>query len=455
MPKLHIIKVILLLITLSTFITGCSSYGVINNEKQHNRYKPIKNDYSMQSVLELKRQGRIALVLAFSGGGTRAAALAYGVLLQLRDTKLPNSKKDARLLNEVDIISAVSGGSFIAAYYGLNGNKTFKNFEKVMLKKDIEDELISQVLNPTSWFADTGRTQMAIQLYNTTIFNNAIFADLKKPGSPLILINATDLANGAQFSFTQDYFDLICSDISSFSVAKAVTASSAVPVVFNPVVLKNFQPCKNNALKKLSVSEKYTKDNLELQQTILSLKEYTHKNYPFLQLVDGGITDNLGLRAIYEAIQFSGGPKAFLRKMNKKSVDHIAVISVDASTQSAQDIRMTNKSPTIQQSIDAMSDIQIHRYNDATLQLFNKSLAHWGDQLSSPGHMVQPHFIKINFNELKSQKEINEFNQIPTRLSLTEPEVEKLIHAGRSLLKNNLDFQMLLQELNNDENTPN
>ena len=451
MPKLQIIKIIFLLLTLSTFITGCSSYGVINNEKQNNRYKPIESVYSIQSVLELKPQGRIALVLTFSGGGTRAAALAYGVLLELRDTKLPHSKTETRLLDEVDIISAVSGGSFIAAYYGLNGNQTFKDFEKVMLKKDIEDELISEVLNPLSWFSDTGRTQMAIQLYNTTIFKDATFADLKKPGRPLILINASDLANGARFSFTQDYFDLICSDISSFSVAKAVTASSAVPVVFNPVVLQNFQPCKNNALKKLSVSEKYIKDNLELQQAVHSLKEYASNNYPFLQLVDGGITDNLGLRAIYEAIQFAGGPKAFLRKMNKKSVDHIAVISVDASTQSSQNIRMTNKSPTIQQSIDAMSDIQIHRYNDATLQLFKNSLTEWGNQLSSPGHVVQPHFIKINFHELENQKEINEFNQIPTRLSLTEPDVAKLINAGRSLLKNNLEFQMLLQELDDDE----
>ncbi|GAB6071170.1 patatin-like phospholipase family protein [Thiomicrorhabdus hydrogeniphila] len=450
MQPLQILKTTLLLLLLSSVITGCSSYGVINNKKQADYSKAEKNSYSIKSVLEKKPQGRIAFVLSFSGGGTRAAALAYGVLLELKNTKLPHNKTNTNLLDEVDIISAVSGGSFIAAYYGLNGDRTFKDFEKVMLQKNFEDELISEVLNPLTWFSDTGRTQLAIQLYNSTIFKDATFADLNKPGRPLILINASDLANGARFSFTQDYFDYICSDINSFSVAKAVTASSAVPVVFNPVVVQNFQPCNNGASQKLAVAEQNIKNNMELQQAINSLKEYIEIDYPYLQLVDGGITDNLGLRAIYESIQFTGGPKAFLQKLNKKKVKHIAVISVDASTESSQNIRMTNKSPTMQQSIDAMSDIQIHRYNVSTLQLFEQSLTQWGNQLSTKENTVEPHFIKISFNELGSKKEVNEFNLIPTRLSLTKPDMAKLIKAGRSLLKNNLEFQMLLQELDDD-----
>ncbi|WP_040728701.1 patatin-like phospholipase family protein, partial [Thiomicrorhabdus sp. Kp2] len=437
-----------MILSFSVILTGCSSYGVINNAKQTNRYKPVESDYSMKSVLQHKPQGKVALVLTFSGGGTRAAALAYGVLQELKETKVTINNKTTSLLDEVDIISAVSGGSFIAAYYGLNGKRTFKDFESVMLKKDFEDELISGVLNPLSWFGDTGRTEMAIQLYNNTIFKDATFADLNKPDSPLILINATDLANGARVSFTQDYFDFICSDISSFSVAKAVTASSAVPVLFNPVVLKNYQPCNNNAKTKLLFSESQTQNNIELQQAINNLKLYVFSDYPYLQLVDGGITDNLGLRAIYEAIEFSGGPKAFLREINKNNVEHIAVISVDASTQTSKIISTTNKSPTIQQSIDAVTDIQIHRYNASTTELFEKSLNRWGEELSTKNHSVQPHFIQVSFDQLDTEQEAEEFNHIPTRLSLTEPDVAKLIKTGRALLKNNFQFQFLLQELN-------
>jgi len=434
-----------------SFLSGCSSYGVINNAEQNSQSKSLNESYSMQSVIKNKPQGKIALVLTFSGGGTRAAALAYGVLQELNDTKIRYKDRSLHLLDEVDIISSVSGGSFIAAYYGLNGQRTFEDFEIAMLKQDIEGELISGVLNPFRWFKETGRTEMAIQLYNTSIFKDATFADLNKPGRPLILINATDLSNGVRFSFIQEYFDLICSDIGSFPVSKAVTASSAVPVVFNPVVVKNYHPCGNKSRQKLAELNKLAINNYELQQTVNGLKDYTDTLYPYLQLVDGGITDNLGLRAIYEAIELAGGAQAFMTQVGKHNVKHIAVISVDASTQTNKPIRLSNKAPTIQQSVDAMTDIQIHRYNIATLQLFEKSLEKWGKELSTPTQKVEPHFIKLNFDQLPSDEERAEFNLIPTSLTLTEPEITKLIKAGRSLLKNNLQFQLLLQVLDSDQ----
>lgn len=65
-------------------------------------------------------------MLAFSGGGTRAEALAYGVLEELRDTEVLIDGKPRRLLDEIDLISSVSGGSFTSAYYGLHGDRIFE-----------------------------------------------------------------------------------------------------------------------------------------------------------------------------------------------------------------------------------------------------------------------------------------------------------------------------------------
>ena len=50
-------------------------------------------------------------VLAFSGGGTRAAAFSYGVLEELRRTEITIDGQRRRLLDEVDIITGVSGGA--------------------------------------------------------------------------------------------------------------------------------------------------------------------------------------------------------------------------------------------------------------------------------------------------------------------------------------------------------
>ena len=82
---------------------------------------------------------------------------------------------------------------------------------------------------------------------------------------PLIVINATDLAYGVRFSFVQEYFRLLCSDLSSFSVARAVTASSAVPVVFPPVVVENYAQCGSEAPQWLAQLRNRAAGNIRLK----------------------------------------------------------------------------------------------------------------------------------------------------------------------------------------------
>ncbi len=70
------------------------------------------------------------VILAFSGGGTRAAAFSYGVLEFLRRTEVIGPKGNrTRLLDQVDVITGISGGSFTALAYGLYGEKLFDDYE--------------------------------------------------------------------------------------------------------------------------------------------------------------------------------------------------------------------------------------------------------------------------------------------------------------------------------------
>src|SRR3954469_2426403 len=82
----------------------------------------------------------LLVCLSFSGGGTRAAAFSVGVLRALRDTKIQGGAK--RLIEEVDVVSGVSGGAFTAAYYGLYGEeKLFRDFEEV-LRRDLTADIL-------------------------------------------------------------------------------------------------------------------------------------------------------------------------------------------------------------------------------------------------------------------------------------------------------------------------
>lgn len=140
-------------------LAGCASYGVIDNSQQIVDH-PNPDNYDLNFKDESEDDN--AVWLALSGGGTRAAALAYGVLQELNETQL-NDNNSTTALEAVDTISSVSGGSFTAAYYGLYGNQIFENFEDEFLRVNIEGRLIRRMyLNPLQWFRRTGRNEQPL-----------------------------------------------------------------------------------------------------------------------------------------------------------------------------------------------------------------------------------------------------------------------------------------------------
>ena len=125
---------------------GCTSIGKIDNEPV-SQLPSGGQRYSAAHHARQRPTGDTLMLLAFSGGGTRAAALSYGLLEELRDTRYQSGGEDIRLLDEVDRISSVSGGSFTSAYYGLFGEQIFDDFKDVFLYKDVQGELGSLVLS--------------------------------------------------------------------------------------------------------------------------------------------------------------------------------------------------------------------------------------------------------------------------------------------------------------------
>ena len=224
-------------------ITSCAHYPA-NTEitelepKQGYRYDTLKRGNNSEDLF---------VILTFSGGGTRAAALAYGVMEKLRSTTIHwNGKKS--LLDEVDVISSVSGGSFTSAFYGLFREKLFSQeddgFENRFLYRELQSELEAMMFNPFNWIKlaspTFGRIDLASEIYNNTIFDNKSFKTLKENGLPFLIINSTDMSAGSQFSFIQSQFDYLCSTLSDFKVGRAAAASSDFPVAFTPLQINNY-----------------------------------------------------------------------------------------------------------------------------------------------------------------------------------------------------------------------
>ncbi len=93
-------------------LMACTTHYTVNSNIT--TVKSVER-YSLRNQAESQKSDELLLILTFSGGGTRAAALSYGVLQTLADTQVAVGGKQLRLLDEVDVISSVSGGSFTSA----------------------------------------------------------------------------------------------------------------------------------------------------------------------------------------------------------------------------------------------------------------------------------------------------------------------------------------------------
>ena len=236
------------------------------------------------------------VILTFSGGGTRAMAMAYGVMEKLKETGISWHGSERSLLDEVDIISSVSGGSITAAYYGLYGDRLFQDFSERILYRNIKEDLLKEALSLRGLFhifsSDFSRTDLTDEYYDREFFYGATFGDMRK-ARPFILINATDMIQGMRFEFSQDQFDLLCGDLSKLHVSRAVTASTSFPVIFAPMRVDNHAgECGYQPPEWLIRDYKEKDMNTGLYDQSRMLMTYLDsQRRPSIKLVDGGVSD--------------------------------------------------------------------------------------------------------------------------------------------------------------------
>ena len=228
------IRVILSILT-ATALAGCASRTInrpIAQVDPNSGYRPY--------LLIPKRQKNdphTLFVLSFSGGGTRAAAFSYGVLEELHRTEIVVDGQHRRLIDEVDMITGVSGGSFTALSYALYGDRLFSEYEERFLKRDVQGALTSRSLNPLNWRkfigGSAGRSDFAAEYYDEILFEGATFGDLSQSPARSRSRPGPISRPGRDWRSSQNDFDLICSDLNEVRLSRAAATSSAVPVVLS------------------------------------------------------------------------------------------------------------------------------------------------------------------------------------------------------------------------------
>lgn len=427
-------------------LSGCVNRTAINQPLEQWTAQ-IKDRESVSIAGE--RSPEMLVMLAFSGGGTRASAFAYGVLQELAATEIQTEKGSQSLLHEVDIISSVSGGSFTSAYYGLYGERIFDDFEERFLRRNVQGKLLWQLARPLNWLrlmsTTYGRIDIAAEYYDKHIFDGATFADLKRPGAPRLIINATDLASGMQFPFVPKYFNLLCSDLYSYPISRAVAASSAVPVLFSPITIENFAGSCGYT-PPVWLKDAASDDSLTTRKLVARGLEtlMDREKRPWLHLVDGGIADNLGLRPFFNVVALLGDPQTAFAKTGHPEVKKILIISVDSHAFKDNKWTLEQKAPSLSMIIGSISADQISRYSLDTIDIVRSSYTKWAADISSPQRPVTFNFVNVNFEAVKDAAERQALNNIGTNFNLSDKSVDRLIAAGRLVLRESKEFQEFL-----------
>ncbi|MCB9725554.1 MAG: patatin-like phospholipase family protein [Spirochaetaceae bacterium] len=202
--------------------------------------------------------------LALSGGGFRAAAFHLGVFRRL---------EALRLLEKLDVISCVSGGSIAGAFLAANWGQpdALDRLEDYLRTRSIAvSSVLAGALDPFET-----RLDKLADSYDAHLFKDRTLESLAN--GPRLYLNATNLATGNMFFFVTGgggvtevgEWELGVRPISNFRISRAVAASSAFPPVFPPLVL--------------------------------DAREYAAPTVDYVSLTDGGVYDNLGVNPLFRA----------------------------------------------------------------------------------------------------------------------------------------------------------
>jgi NTE family protein len=422
--------------------------------------------------LELKRGAHEDLViLAFSGGGTRAAAFAYGALEALRRIQMVQHGRTTRMLDEVDLITGVSGGSFTALAYGLYGEKLFDEYEARFLRRDVQGMLVRRAANPLRWPAlaspGWGRSEMAADLYDELLFQGKTFADLDRLEGPAIAVGATELSTGSRVVFIPQNFDVMCADLGAIRLARAAAASAAVPVVLSPLTIDNYggrcgyeEPSWLRQFTETTRPPRPAGRLLKRLQELRGLDDAKEDRY--FHLVDGGVSDNLGLRGVldyletFEALRATGQPTPL------DHVRRIIVFVVNSVSSPSTDWNESENPPGTLKILEKATGVPIDRYANESIELLKDIDARWTAlreirRTALPGGAGRLRYIEnapdadifaidVSFQALQDDRERRALNELPTSFHLPDEAIDRLRAAAASVILSSPDLKEVLRE---------
>jgi NTE family protein len=407
------------------------------------------------------------IALSFSGGGTRAAAFSYGVLTALDETPLPG--RSTSLLDRVDFVTGVSGGSVLAAYYGLKKRKALADFKQRFLLRNAEENLQMDLnlLNIARGLqGGINDPRFFPRWLDDNLYDHATFKTLLRQRRPYVWINASDIYDRTPFVFGRVLFGALCSDLSTYPISQAVAASAAVPVVFAPVVIEGYPGGCSIPLPEWVERVRHNPDAAPLLRHFADAMERYHSGeVHYVKLLDGGMVDNYGLAGFTIARLASTTPYGPLEPEEGVKLRRLLFLVADAGRAPAGDWVKTVEGPSGTNLITASSDTATESGAVGSYSAFQDTMSDWQAALidwrcklsaaerrhygAPPGWNCRDVRIfvgRVAFDQFDPDRAAK-LNAIVTAFKLPPDQVEMLIAAGHDAVKGSTVFNTFLKSI--------
>ncbi|WP_082078584.1 patatin-like phospholipase family protein [Bradyrhizobium sp. LTSP849] len=403
----------------------------------------------------------LLLGLSFSGGGMRAAAFSFGVLTEL-DRSRVGSDRAKTLLDRVDFVSGVSGGSVTAAYFGLKQRAAIADFRERFLLRNAEEGLNTRVSLGNIGRALGGgvNDSQFTDWLDRNLFDGARFDIFREDRRPRVWINASDIYNRTPFVFGKTTFDALCSDIRSYRIAEAVAASAAVPLAFAPIVLETYPGgCATQLPDWIERARRDPNAQPLLRSFAEANARYHDGSMRYVKLLDGGLVDNYGLSGFSIGMLAAQRPFEPMNERQAVKVRRIMFLLVDAGRGISGDFAQRVEGPSGIELVSAAADTAIDAGVRSSYAAFTGlandwvgKIRRWRCSLSAADRArlgvgnnwrcndVSFFIDRVNFEQLGPAR-AGILNTIPTRFSLPADQVDLLIEGGADALRQSKPYQ--------------
>jgi NTE family protein len=303
------------------------------------------------------------------------------------------------------------------------------------------------------------------------MYHGATYADLQQRGRPMLLINATDISFGTGFTFSQDLFDILCSDLSRLPVARAVAASAGVPVLFTPITIANHvERCGGRRpafLRAAAQRDQVDQDPLSRSRFVRAGIEhyFDGRRARYAHLLDGGVSDNLALRGVINGLILLNNPATIRARLSNR-VRRVLLISVDGQGQIDDSWAQRRTVTGLAQILNATTGTPMNQYNFETERLAREELHQVAQAIGQvrcatartiEGHPcddVRSYFVRLGLGVIPDPERRRRLQLTPTSLTLPKETIDELIALGESQIRESPDLARFINELNVDRPQP-